>query len=142
VAHVFLEPPTSVHDLRRLFHWINDDAPGEAGDCTPPMDVVETADAIEVSLDLPGPIESLKVVFRQDLLLVSGEKRPPQCRHDRATFHLAERGFGRFARGVRLSGAFDTGRATAELHAGELRVTLPRIAERRGAERVIAVTAD
>jgi len=143
VAHLFLERPTSSHDLRRLFHWINDDAPGGGGDCTPPMDVVETADAIEVFLDVPGVLEpSLNVAFKQNLLVVSGEKRPARCSHDRAAFHLAERSFGRFARGVRLAGAFDTSRATAVLRNGELRVTLPRIDERRGAERVIAVTID
>jgi HSP20 family molecular chaperone IbpA len=51
-----------------------------------------------------------------------------------AAFHLAERGFGRFARAVRLAGAFDAGRARATLNAGELRVVLPRIDERRGSE--------
>jgi HSP20 family protein len=107
------------------------------------MDVVETADAIEVTLDVPGAVESsLKVAFSQNLLMISGEKRPAQCQHDRAAFHLAERSFGRFARGVRLTGAFDTSRATAVLRAGELRVILPRIAERRGFELVIRVTVD
>ena len=56
-----------------------------------------------------------------------------------AAFHVAERTFGRFARGVRLTGAFDVGRADARLRAGELRVTLPRIDERRGRERRIPV---
>jgi len=107
------------------------------------MDVVETRDAVEVTVDLPGAVESsLKVVFKQNLLVISGEKRPARCGHDHAAFHLAERSFGTFARAVRLTGAFDASRITAVLTAGELRVTLPCIAERRGAERVIAVTVD
>jgi HSP20 family molecular chaperone IbpA len=43
---------------------------------------------------------------------------------------------------VRLNGAFDVGRADATLRAGELRVTLPRIEERRGRERRIPVRTD
>jgi HSP20 family molecular chaperone IbpA len=56
-------------------------------------------------------------------------------------FHLAERTFGRFARAITLSGAFDAGRATASLAGGELRVVLPRIEERRGRDIAIEVTA-
>ena len=107
------------------------------------MDVLETAEAIEVILDVPGAHESsLKVALSQNLLVISGEKHPARCSHDRAAFHLAERSFGRFARAVRLTGAFDTSRATAVLRGGELRVTLPRIDERRGTEHVIAVTIE
>ena len=47
-------------------------------------------------------------------------------------FHLVERGFGRFARAVRLGRPCDASRATARLANGELRVTVPKIAERRG----------
>jgi HSP20 family molecular chaperone IbpA len=55
---------------------------------------------------------------------------------------VAERVFGRFGRAVRLTGAFDVGRAEATLRAGELRVSLPRIEERRGREHRIPVRAD
>jgi HSP20 family molecular chaperone IbpA len=62
------------------------------------------------------------------------------CPHSQAAFHLAERTFGRFARAVRISGAFDAGRATATLVEGELRVILPRIEERRGHDIRIEIT--
>jgi HSP20 family molecular chaperone IbpA len=76
-------------------------------------------------------------------LIVMGRKNPSACEHQReAAFHVAERTFGRFARGVRLTSAFDVGRADARLRAGELRVTLPRIEERRGLERRIPVRID
>ena len=66
---------------------------------------------------------------------------PASCRHREAAFHLAERGFGRFIRAVRLAGAFDAGNARASLTAGELRIFLPRIDDRRGREIRIDVTA-
>jgi HSP20 family molecular chaperone IbpA len=43
-------------DVRRLWNELS--APGPrghvAGDCQPPLDVIETDDAVEVLLDVPG----------------------------------------------------------------------------------------
>ena len=93
----------------------------------PPVDVIETAGAIEVVVEVPG------------VLVVTGHKRAPLCAHSHATFHLAERAFGQFACVVRCEVAVDAGRARATLHAGELRVVLPRISERRGREIPITI---
>lgn len=106
------------------------------------MDVVETAAGIELLIDLPGVARAaVRVVFSQGTLIVAGRKLPASCRHAEAAFHLAERSFGRFVRAVRLSGAFDAGQAQAALTAGELRLFLPRIDERRGRDIHIDVTA-
>ena len=133
MAHIYWEHRELLDDpgLRRLLE--GEGSPGTAGDCTPPMDVVETSSAVEVLMDLPGvPRSHLTVVFSQGTLVVAGRKVPASCAHREAAFHLAERGFGRFVRAVRLSGAFDAGRAEASLTGGELRIVLPRIQERRG----------
>ena len=133
MAHINWEHRELLDDpgLRRLLE--GEGSPGTAGDCTPPMDVVETSSAVEVLMDLPGvPRSHLTVVFSQGTLVVAGRKVPASCAHREAAFHLAERGFGRFVRAVRLSGAFDAGRAEASLTGGELRIVLPRIQERRG----------
>ena len=130
-------------ELRRLFdRWAGaDDTPLTGAECTVPLDVVETPDGIEVVMDVAGvSADGVKVVMARDTLLIMGHKNPSGCEHQReAAFHVAERTFGRFARGVRIAGAFDAGRATAMLSDGELRVTLPRIEERRGGERRIPV---
>jgi len=47
------------------------------------------------------------------------------------------RAYGRFARAVKVSGAIDASRATAIVTAGQLRVIVPRIVDRRG--KVITV---
>jgi len=109
-------------------------AHGASGMYTPPIDVVETETAVEVFVDLPGVApDSVRVFFKHGSLVIAGEKLAPEsCPVDGTAFHLVERGFGRFARVVRLSVATDAGRATAALVAGELRVSVPRLAERRG----------
>jgi HSP20 family protein len=115
-------------------------AEGVASDCTPAMDIRETAEAFEVIVDLPGvPASDVRLVFSRGLLVVTGRKVPPACAHREAAFHLAERSFGHFVRAIRLSAPIDAGRATARLTAGELTIVVPRIAERRGVEIRVAI---
>ena len=50
-----------------------------AAECSPPLDIVETAQGMEVILDLPGvPASSLDIVFADNLLVISGEKLPQE----------------------------------------------------------------
>jgi HSP20 family protein len=148
VARIFLERRDLItvdDDLRRVFDQLQEgaDLAAPSVECTPPLDVVETAAGIEVVMDLPGVTpEDVTILFVRNTLVITGRKLPGTCEQRGAAFHLAERTFGRFARGVRLAGAFDAGHADATLRAGELRITLPRIAERRGAKLRIAVRAD
>jgi HSP20 family protein len=127
-------------EIRGLLH---DFASPIAGDVSveyrPAVDVIETEAAIEIVADLPGAIsDELRVVFKSGLVIIAGRKRPPVCQHA-ATFHLAERTFGRFAVGIRITVAVDLGRARAALRQGELHITLPRIAERRRGEIQIPI---
>jgi HSP20 family molecular chaperone IbpA len=77
------------------------------------------------------------------MLVVAGEKPALSCstQRDQTRFHLAERGFGRFVRIVPLPGAFDPASAAATLDGGELRITLPRIVDRRGTTIAIPINA-
>jgi HSP20 family protein len=131
-------------DLRDLFADLDATLPSEqrvySGECHRPLDVVETQAAVEVIVDVAGvPAEALRIRYRTGTLLVAGEKAPTAVPVG-PSFHLAEREFGRFARAVRLTGAFDLSRARASLASGELTIVLPRIAERRGASHVIPIT--
>jgi HSP20 family protein len=105
-----------------------------AGETSPAVDVLETETSVEIDVDLPGvEAREVRVLIKNGVVVVAGEKLPRDAR-DRAegSFHLVERGFGRFARAVRLTGAFDGGHAHATLVDGELRIVVPKIAERRG----------
>ena len=109
-------------------------------ECRPPMDVYETGDAIEVALDVPGVSpEDLRVVVRENAVIVVGEKAAGPCAARDARFHLAERTFGRFARALRLLTPVDATRARAELSSGRLRVIVPRIDDRRGRDIPVKV---
>lgn len=130
-------------DAHRLLMELDASVPGASGinaECRPPIDVLETAAAVEIVVDVPGvPAESLRVAVRRTTLLVVGAKLAHRL-DPGARFHVAERSYGRFARAVRLSGAVDASRAHAAVSAGQLRVVLPRLDDRRG--RVFVVTVE
>jgi HSP20 family protein len=130
-------------DVRRLFQELGASSPrGHAGgDCQPPLDVVETDEAVEILLDLPGVApESVRVLLKGTVVLVAGEKWVQGPGAGGGGYHLVERASGRFARAVRVSGAFDGGGVKATLVDGELRVTLPKLADRRGRGVAVPVT--
>jgi HSP20 family protein len=145
VARIFLERREMDDELRRLFEQlIGKEAPAHPAECKVALDILETRERLEIVVDLVGvEPESVQIVIVRDTVLISGHKRAPSCQpHEQAMFHIAERTFGRFGRAVRLTGAFDAGRGEATLRAGELRLRLPRIEDRRGREHRIPVRAE
>ena len=130
--------PTEVGDLsdevRRVFLEIGRtfDLESLAGECSPALDVYETDDTVEIAVDVPGVDSSaIRVLVKGGTVLIVGEK-PARRAQGESSFHLVERGFGRFARSVRLACACDEGKARAALSDGELRVSIPKMADRRG----------
>jgi HSP20 family protein len=103
-----------------------------AGECSPAIDVYETDDSVEIAVDLPGvDATAIRVIVKGQVVLVVGEK-PARRAQGESSFHLVERGFGRFARSIRLTSPCDGAKARTALADGELRVSIPKIADRRG----------
>jgi HSP20 family protein len=132
-------------DVRELFDdlaaTLDREQRAFSGECRPPLDVRETDEAVELTVDVAGvPTNALRVIFRSSIVLIVGEKAPSRTTADQ-TFHLVEREFGRFARAVKIAGAFDVERARAIVARGELTVVLPKIKERRGRAHRIPVSA-
>jgi HSP20 family protein len=131
-------------DLGQIFRELERSLGQEplSGECSPALDVYESDTALEVAMDLPGvDPRAVRVLVKGGVMLIAGEKPPKRGRGD-SSFHLVERGFGRFARTVRLTVACDVAHARATLSAGELRVTFPKIAERRGRSISIEISGD
>ena len=130
-------------DVRRVFEELGRTFGAESlvGECSPAIDVFETDDSVELAVDLPGVAPpAVHVLMKADAVLVVGEKTARRGGRD-STFHLIERGFGRFARAVRLDRPCDAERAHATLVDGELRISIPKIADRRGRTIAIAIKA-
>src|SRR5882672_3298299 len=140
MAPVSLLPTTEVSDLaddvRAVFDELESTLKAEqraySGECHPALDVFETDVAVEIVMDVAGiSPDAVRVLFRAGVVLIAGEKAPPVARAPQ-TFHLVEREFGRFARGVRVNGAFDVEGGLATMRDGELTIVLPKRADRRG----------
>jgi HSP20 family protein len=129
-------------EVRRVFLELGRVFSGEslAGECSPAVDVFESDDALEIAVDLPGvdPV-AVRVISKGDSIMIAGEKAARRARGE-SSFHLVERGYGRFARVVRLARACDTSKARATLIDGVLRISIPKIAERRDKAITIAIT--
>jgi HSP20 family protein len=129
-------------DVRRVFQELGRAFGSEslAGECAPLVDVYETDDTLEITVDLPGvDPAAVRVLGKGDSVLIAGEKAARRARRE-SSFHLVERGYGRFARVVRLGRACDTSKARTTLVHGELRISVPKIAERRG--KAIQITVN
>lgn len=147
MAQFMLIPSSEVselsEDIRAIFDELANTLPAEqrasAGECHPALDVFETDETVEIVMDVSGvPQGALRVLFRAGVVLIAGEKAPPAA-HAPQTFHVVEREFGRFARGVRINGAFDIERGRAVIRNGELTIVLPKRSDRRGRPHRIAI---
>jgi HSP20 family protein len=92
----------------------------------PMMDVRETDDHFEVSVDLPG-LEpgDVSVTFEDGVLTISGKREISTERSDE-TYHRIERSYGSFARSLRLPRTADGEKIEASFDKGVLTVTVPK----------------
>jgi HSP20 family protein len=129
-------------DIREIFEELSQSLDRQralSGECHPSLDVLETDTTVEVVVDVAGvPRQAMRILFRSGILVVAGQKAPTPAGEDQ-TFHLVEREFGRFARAVRLTGAFDLQKSRATLQDGELTIVLPKLEDRRGRAHRIAI---
>jgi HSP20 family protein len=140
------DPPDLSQEVRRLFDDLARRRPERrafvSGECSPTLDVLETEHAVEIVADVPGiPADALRVLIKNNVVLIVGEKERAEPSRTPTSYHLVERDFGRFARAVRVQTAVDASRARATLAHGELRVAVPKLVERRGRETLVPIEA-
>lgn len=128
-------------EINRLFDNLLDlDAGAKAsGSWIPMADIVETEDALQVTVELPGvSAADLVVTTHGGDLILKGEKGRPQVDAP-SRFHVAERAYGRFRRVIHLGVPVNTHKAEAFLADGNLRIRFPKVPNRRGEEVAIDV---
>ena len=96
------------------------------GSWVPLADVVETAEAYEVELELPGlGRDDVTVHAQGDELVVRGERRPDLGSQPQS-FQRLERRYGPFSRTFRFPEEIDSDRITAAFDDGLLRLEVPK----------------
>jgi HSP20 family protein len=107
----------------------------------PAIDLVEKDDSYEISAELPGIDEkNIEIKLANHTLTIKGEKSDEK-EEKRKDYYLSERRFGSFQRSFQLPEGVDTNKIEATFAKGVLKVTLPKSAEAKNAEKTIAVKA-
>ena len=129
------------HRMNRLFESAlarrDFEAEGGFGAWSPLCDVVETAEALQFWLEIPGLDQHhLHVRIEGDDLLVAGEL-PPDREERGEQYHRVERSSGRFSRRVPLPQDVDRASIDAKYREGVLHITVAkRSLERAGPIKV------
>lgn len=100
-----------------------------AGQPLPSLDLSETADAVQVRMDVPGvkPAD-IDIQINGNLLTISGKRAEEKQEQDR-TYHCIERTSGSFSRTVTLPCAVDEAKVDAQYRDGILTVAMPKTPE-------------
>ena len=92
----------------------------------PRVDIFETAEAVQISCDMPGvPKQQVKVTTEGNFLTISGERRL-EHENQREGYHRVERTYGAFERTFTLPQNVDAASVSAQYRDGVLTLTLPK----------------
>lgn len=98
---------------------------------SPSLDVADTKEGFEVTVELPGlKHDDVKVTVEDDTLVISGEKRSEHERKEH-NLHVVERTYGQFSRSIYLPRSVDGSKIKATMNDGVLKIVAPK---RAGAE--------
>lgn len=93
---------------------------------SPASDVIETADAIVITAELPGvKDEDVHITFQDGMLRIAGERKlQEEVKEDR--FYRFERSYGSFERTFPLPPGVKEDDITAGIAYGVLKITIPK----------------
>jgi HSP20 family protein len=118
-----------VHDLVSTF--FDEESGWPTLRMLPPLDLSETADAVEIRMELPGvEAKQVDIQLNQNMLTISGEKKEEREEKGK-TWHRLERRTGSFSRSVLLPCPVKEDAIDARYRDGILTVTLPKCDEAR-----------
>jgi HSP20 family protein len=115
--------------MSRIAEDWNGNLPAEERLRFPALNLTETDNQLELSMDLPGiSADEVDIELSGNTLRVSGEHKEEKEEKGKR-FHRIERQTGSFFRSVELPCAVDEDKIDAECKNGVLKVTLPKAAE-------------
>lgn len=105
----------------------------------PMMDLTETDEGYELSVDLPGvKQDDIEIKLAGDMLTISGQMQQ-ESEETRKNVLLKERRQGSFRRSMTLPPDADDAAIAADMSDGVLKVSIPKSAEAQRAEKKIEI---
>ena len=105
------------------------------------VDLSETDDALEVTVDLPGMEEQdIDITLRDGALAIRGERKH-ESEEKKKNYYRSERAYGSFTRTIPLPCEVDEDGVQAKFKKGVLTVHMPKSQEAKDHERKIAIQA-
>lgn len=141
MERIFWNPMRDVLEAQKHFSHLFNDRPRQETPAyvswTPPVDISETADGYEFSVELPGlSPEAVEVEVKDNTLTVKGERKDETPKEGQRYLHR-ERPQGRFARVFRLAQPVNADGVVAAYKDGVLSVTVPFRAEAKPRKIVV-----
>ena len=138
----FVEISRIQNEINRLFDnllELRSSGTEGGGDWFPNADVYETDEDLVVKFEIPGvELKDVSLAINGNTLILRGEKKRGEAA-SKAKFQCMERGFGKFKRVVHITSPVNTHKATTALSEGVLKVTFPKVPNRRGEEVPIRI---
>jgi HSP20 family protein len=107
------------------------------GSWLPPVDIKETADAVEINAEMPGfSADQVEVSAENNVLTLRGERTLDETK-DGESYHRVERSYGAFERSFQIPRNVDAEKIEAKFENGILYLSLPKRAESK--PRTIAI---
>jgi HSP20 family protein len=105
----------------------------------PAVDLVDTGEALQVKVELPGVVkEGVEISLKDDLLTVKGEKK--EEREEKTdNRYFVERTYGSFSRTLTLPSLVKSDQVKATFENGVLVITLPKDEDEKAREVVVKV---
>jgi HSP20 family protein len=109
------------------------------GGFAPSLDVRETPQGLELTVELPGVAEDdIDLSLEGEVLTLRGEKKEEKKNEEKGV-HVQERSYGSFQRSLRLPFAPEPGSVSASFDKGVLHVTLPKPPQAQAKENRIPI---
>jgi HSP20 family protein len=119
----------------------HEDGGSLVGQWVPPVDVVETKDAVQIVAELPGvKAEDVKISLENNDINVRGEKRQV-AEESTDRVHRYERYYGVFERSFAVPTSVDADHIKASFELGVLTVRLPKVERAKPRQIEIKVEA-
>jgi len=137
----FFELNRIQNEINRLFEHLSEFPEGTdpVAAWAPDVDVYEGGNDLVLKFELPGvDPASVRLSVNGNSLILLGNK-PRMEPAPGAKFHCLERGFGSFRRVIRLGTPINTHQARTEYRDGLLKITFPKVPNRRGEEVAIPI---